>query len=86
MTHVVTGGMLGVETECGLQEGGEARPTCKALCLYCTSSLPDVWVNETERSQLKSKVVHLSQLPQDAAMLLDPNIYSASRSTPPSLR
>nr|XP_040018250.1 zinc finger protein aebp2-like isoform X1 [Gasterosteus aculeatus aculeatus] len=37
--------------------------------------LPDVWVNETERSQLKSKVVHLSQLPQDAAMLLDPNIY-----------
>ncbi|XP_034390431.1 zinc finger protein aebp2-like [Cyclopterus lumpus] len=39
--------------------------------------LPDVWVNETERSQLKSKVVHLSQLPQDAAMLLDPNIYRA---------
>ncbi|XP_063732194.1 zinc finger protein aebp2-like isoform X2 [Eleginops maclovinus] len=38
--------------------------------------LPDVWVNETERSQLKTKVVHLSQLPQDAAMLLDPNIYS----------
>ncbi|KAK9516497.1 hypothetical protein VZT92_024421 [Zoarces viviparus] len=39
--------------------------------------LPDVWVNETERSQLKSKVVHLSQLPQDAAVLLDPNIYRA---------
>ncbi|KAL7402297.1 hypothetical protein ABVT39_012786 [Epinephelus coioides] len=40
--------------------------------------LPDVWVNETERSQLKTKVVHLSQLPQDTAMLLDPNIYSTS--------
>ncbi|XP_032379609.1 zinc finger protein aebp2 isoform X1 [Etheostoma spectabile] len=39
--------------------------------------LPDAWVNETERSQLKTKVVHLSQLPQDAAMLLDPNIYRA---------
>ncbi|KAM9352160.1 zinc finger protein aebp2-like [Symphorus nematophorus] len=39
--------------------------------------LPDVWVNETERSQLKTKVVHLSQLPQDTAMLLDPNIYRA---------
>ncbi|KAF7663979.1 hypothetical protein LDENG_00192780 [Lucifuga dentata] len=39
--------------------------------------LPDVWVNETERSQLKTKVVHLSQLPQDAAMMLDPNIYRA---------
>ncbi|CAL8261262.1 unnamed protein product [Merluccius merluccius] len=38
--------------------------------------LPDVWVNETERSQLKTKVVHLSQLPADTAMLLDPNIYS----------
>ncbi|KAM9854682.1 zinc finger protein aebp2-like isoform 3-T3 [Aulostomus maculatus] len=37
--------------------------------------LPDVWVNETERSQLKTKVVHLSQLPHDTAMLLDPNIY-----------
>uniref|UniRef100_A0A8C8ITV1 AEBP2-like C-terminal SH3 domain-containing protein n=1 Tax=Oncorhynchus tshawytscha TaxID=74940 RepID=A0A8C8ITV1_ONCTS len=35
--------------------------------------LPDVWVNETERSQLNTKVVHLSQLPQD--LLLDPNIY-----------
>ncbi|XP_013981449.2 zinc finger protein aebp2 isoform X3 [Salmo salar] len=39
--------------------------------------LPDVWVNETERSQLNTKVVHLSQLPQDSAMLLDPNIYRA---------
>ncbi|XP_056243731.1 zinc finger protein aebp2-like [Seriola aureovittata] len=39
--------------------------------------LPDVWVNETERCQLKTKVVHLSQLPQDTAMLLDPNIYRA---------
>ncbi|KAM9754791.1 zinc finger protein aebp2-like isoform 2-T2 [Menidia menidia] len=39
--------------------------------------LPDVWVNESERSQLRTKVVHLSQLPQDTAMLLDPNIYRA---------
>ncbi|XP_077371980.1 zinc finger protein aebp2-like [Festucalex cinctus] len=39
--------------------------------------LPDVWVNETEQSQLKTKVVHLSQLPQETAMLLDPNIYRA---------
>ncbi|XP_075996800.1 zinc finger protein AEBP2-like isoform X2 [Genypterus blacodes] len=39
--------------------------------------LPDVWVNETERSQLKTKVVHLSQLPPDTAMMLDPNIYRA---------
>ncbi|XP_072291343.1 zinc finger protein aebp2-like isoform X2 [Eucyclogobius newberryi] len=39
--------------------------------------LPDVWVNETERTQLKTKVVHLSQLPQDTAMQLDPNIYRA---------
>ncbi|XP_056455274.1 zinc finger protein aebp2-like isoform X2 [Gadus chalcogrammus] len=37
--------------------------------------LPDTWVNETERSQLKTKVVHLSQLPADTAMLLDPNLY-----------
>ncbi|KAG7267032.1 hypothetical protein CRUP_004167 [Coryphaenoides rupestris] len=37
--------------------------------------LPDAWVSETERSQLKTKVVHLSQLPADTAMLLDPNIY-----------
>lgn len=46
-------------------------------CPLCVLSyrLPDVWVNETERSGLKTKVVHLSQLPQDTAMLLDPNIY-----------
>ncbi|XP_069766090.1 zinc finger protein AEBP2 isoform X2 [Narcine bancroftii] len=37
--------------------------------------LPDVWVNETDRSQLRTKTVHLSKLPQDAALLLDPNIY-----------
>ncbi|XP_028811222.1 zinc finger protein AEBP2-like [Denticeps clupeoides] len=37
--------------------------------------LPDVWVNEGDRGQLKTKVVHLSQLPQDTAVLLDPNIY-----------
>ncbi|XP_039188823.1 zinc finger protein AEBP2 isoform X2 [Crotalus tigris] len=37
--------------------------------------LPDVWVNETERHQLKTKVVHLSKLPKDTALLLDPNIY-----------
>ncbi|KAI1888412.1 hypothetical protein AGOR_G00184880 [Albula goreensis] len=37
--------------------------------------LPDVWVSETDRPQLKTKVVHLSQLPQDTAVLLDPNIY-----------
>ncbi|XP_036376102.1 zinc finger protein AEBP2-like [Megalops cyprinoides] len=37
--------------------------------------LPDVWVNETDRPQLKTKVVHLSQLPQDTAVLLNPNIY-----------
>lgn len=47
------------------------------MCVLCALSprLPDVWVNETERSQLKTKVVHLSQLPPDTAMLLDPNIY-----------
>ncbi|XP_061630864.1 zinc finger protein AEBP2-like isoform X5 [Phyllopteryx taeniolatus] len=39
--------------------------------------LPDVWVNETDESRLKTKVVHLSQLPQETAMLLDPNIYRA---------
>lgn len=38
-------------------------------------SLPDVWVNESERHQLKTKVVHLSKLPKDTALLLDPNIY-----------
>nr|XP_033809375.1 zinc finger protein AEBP2 isoform X2 [Geotrypetes seraphini] len=37
--------------------------------------LPDVWVNENERHQLKTKVVHLSKLPKDTALLLDPNIY-----------
>ncbi|XP_078276094.1 zinc finger protein AEBP2 isoform X1 [Rhinoraja longicauda] len=37
--------------------------------------LPDVWVNENDRSQLRTKTVHLSKLPQDAALLLDPNIY-----------
>ncbi|XP_063165041.1 zinc finger protein AEBP2 isoform X2 [Candoia aspera] len=37
--------------------------------------LPDVWVNESERHQLKTKVVHLSKLPKDTALLLDPNIY-----------
>ncbi|XP_041110079.1 zinc finger protein aebp2-like isoform X3 [Polyodon spathula] len=37
--------------------------------------LPDVWVNENDRPQLKTKVVHLSKLPQDTAVLLDPNIY-----------
>lgn len=44
-----------------------------SACVSCR--LPDVWVNETERCQLKTKVVHLSQLPQDTAILLDPNIY-----------
>lgn len=37
--------------------------------------LPDVWVNESERLQLKTKVVHLSKLPTDTAVLLAPNIY-----------
>ncbi|KAJ8249651.1 hypothetical protein COCON_G00228670 [Conger conger] len=37
--------------------------------------LPDVWVNEADRPQLKTKVVHLSKLPQDTAVLLNPNIY-----------
>ncbi|XP_010897938.2 zinc finger protein AEBP2 isoform X1 [Esox lucius] len=37
--------------------------------------LPDVWVNESDRQQQKTKVVHLSQLPQDTHVLLDPNIY-----------
>ncbi|KAM4675279.1 zinc finger protein AEBP2 isoform 2-T2 [Discoglossus pictus] len=39
--------------------------------------LPDVWINESERHQLKTKVVHLSKLPKDTALLLDPNIYRA---------
>uniref|UniRef100_A0A3Q2QBK0 AE binding protein 2 n=1 Tax=Fundulus heteroclitus TaxID=8078 RepID=A0A3Q2QBK0_FUNHE len=38
--------------------------------------LPDVWVNESDRMQLKTKVVHLSKLPTDTAVLLAPNIYS----------
>ncbi|XP_053506603.1 zinc finger protein AEBP2 [Ictalurus furcatus] len=37
--------------------------------------LPDSWVSESDRPQMKTKVVHLSQLPQDTAVLLDPNIY-----------
>ncbi|XP_077450080.1 zinc finger protein AEBP2 [Stigmatopora argus] len=36
--------------------------------------LPDVWVNESDRPQQKTKVVHLSKLPTDTAVLLDPNI------------
>uniref|UniRef100_A0A3B4A9S2 C2H2-type domain-containing protein n=1 Tax=Periophthalmus magnuspinnatus TaxID=409849 RepID=A0A3B4A9S2_9GOBI len=44
--------------------------------------LPDVWVNESERLQQKTRVVHLSKLPTDTAVLLDPNIY---RSTPRSM-
>ncbi|KAE8612955.1 hypothetical protein XENTR_v10007519 [Xenopus tropicalis] len=47
--------------------------------------LPDVWVNESDRHQLKTKVVHLSQLPKDTALLLDPNIYrNSSKRNPPS--
>ncbi|XP_034719080.1 zinc finger protein AEBP2 isoform X1 [Etheostoma cragini] len=37
--------------------------------------LPDVWVNESDRLQQKTKVVHLSKLPTDTAVHLDPNIY-----------
>ncbi|KAF3704831.1 Zinc finger protein AEBP2 Adipocyte enhancer-binding protein 2 -like protein [Channa argus] len=37
--------------------------------------LPDVWVNESDRLQQKTKVVHLSKLPADTAVLLDPSIY-----------
>nr|XP_060632589.1 zinc finger protein AEBP2 isoform X1 [Anolis sagrei ordinatus] len=40
--------------------------------------LPDVWINESERHQLKTKIVHLSKLPKDTALLLDPNIYRKS--------
>lgn len=40
--------------------------------------LPDVWVNESDRHQLKTQVVHLSKLPKDTALLLDPNIYRDS--------
>ncbi|XP_062850703.1 zinc finger protein AEBP2 [Trichomycterus rosablanca] len=37
--------------------------------------LPDSWVSESDRPQMKTKVVHLSQLPQDTAVLLIPNVY-----------
>ncbi|XP_034019642.1 zinc finger protein aebp2-like isoform X2 [Thalassophryne amazonica] len=37
--------------------------------------LPDVWVNESEHLQQETKVVHLSKLPADMAVLLDPNVY-----------
>ncbi|XP_056280530.1 zinc finger protein AEBP2 isoform X2 [Pseudoliparis swirei] len=37
--------------------------------------LPDVWVNESDRLQQKTQVVHLSKLPTDTAVLLDPSIY-----------
>ncbi|XP_051911752.1 zinc finger protein AEBP2 [Hippocampus zosterae] len=37
--------------------------------------LPDVWVSESDRVHQKTKVVHLSKLPTDTAVLLDPNIY-----------
>lgn len=43
--------------------------------------LPDVWVNESERLQLKTKVVHLSKLPTDTAVLLAPNIYRWGKQT-----
>lgn len=43
--------------------------------LSFTLRLPDSWVSESDRPQMKTKVVHLSQLPQDTAVLLDPNIY-----------
>lgn len=42
---------------------------------FFTVRLPDVWVNESDRLQQKTKVVHLSKLPTDTAVLLDPNIY-----------
>lgn len=45
------------------------------LCVCVCVRLPDVWVNESERIQQKTKVVHLSKLPTDTAVLLDPNIY-----------
>lgn len=45
------------------------------MACFLIHSLPDVWVNESERHQLKTKVVHLSKLPKDTALLLDPNIY-----------
>lgn len=47
--------------------------------------LPDAWVNESDRHQLKTKIVHLSKLPKDTALLLDPNIYrDASKRIIPS--
>lgn len=54
------------------EESGKVK-----LLLHWTPEdiLPDAWVNETERHQLKTKVVHLSKLPRDTAVLLDPNIY-----------
>ncbi|XP_048355574.1 zinc finger protein AEBP2 isoform X2 [Sphaerodactylus townsendi] len=54
------------------EESGKVK-----LLLHWTPEdiLPDVWVNESERHQLKTKVVHLSKLPKDTALLLDPNIY-----------
>ncbi|KAM9313423.1 zinc finger protein AEBP2 [Gastrophryne carolinensis] len=54
------------------EESGKVK-----LLLHWTPEdiLPDVWVNETDRHQLKTKVVHLSKLPKDTAVLLDPNIY-----------
>ncbi|XP_075459083.1 zinc finger protein AEBP2 [Ascaphus truei] len=54
------------------EESGKVK-----LLLHWTPEdiLPDAWVNESERPQLKTKVVHLSQLPKDTALLLDPNIY-----------
>ncbi|XP_077091251.1 zinc finger protein AEBP2 isoform X1 [Siphateles boraxobius] len=48
--------------------------------------LPDAWVSESDRPQLKTKVVHLSQLPQDTAVLLDPNVYSDDDHTSEVLR
>ncbi|KAG8438524.1 hypothetical protein GDO86_004913 [Hymenochirus boettgeri] len=39
--------------------------------------LPDVWVNENERQQLKTKL-YIYQSSQDTALLLDPNIYRNS--------
>uniref|UniRef100_A0ACB8FMA1 Zinc finger protein aebp2 n=1 Tax=Sphaerodactylus townsendi TaxID=933632 RepID=A0ACB8FMA1_9SAUR len=57
------------------EESGKVK-----LLLHWTPEdiLPDVWVNESERHQLKTKVVHLSKLPKDTALLLDPNIYRKS--------
>lgn len=47
----------------------------KPVLMILTVRLPDVWVNESDRLQQKTKVVHLSKLPTDTAVLLDPNIY-----------